>query len=72
MQKYLSRSLIQAAAIGVGIFLLDLLFAGKDHVQQLSPVGSGYISAVIWCVIAIFIAIVVLDKLNGKRPFNRS
>ena len=69
MKKYLINSLIQATVIGLVIFLLEILIAGPAHAKTLAIVGSGYIPSAIWCIAAMFIAIVGMDYINKNKAF---
>ena len=67
MKQYLTRSSIQATVIGLVIFLLECAIAGPEHAKKLSIVGEGYFVSAVWCIVAMFIAIVGMDYLNMKR-----
>jgi uncharacterized MnhB-related membrane protein len=69
MKKYLINSLIQATVIGLVIFALEILFAGPAHAKTLSIVGTGYVASAIWCIVAMFIAIVGMDYINKNKAF---
>lgn len=72
MKRYLINSLIQATVIGLVIFGLEILIAGPAHAKTLSIVGTGYTASAIWCIAAMFIAIVGMDFINKNKAFRRN